>query len=70
MASDTDKLEPEKIMASGPVADRSELQEFAHTEPLEHEGLDSRWWSESTDGRCSESAALFAASHPAPLNVV
>ena len=28
------------------------------------------WWSESVDGRCSEGAALFAASQPAPLNVV
>ncbi len=70
MASDTDKLEPENNMAAGPVADSSEVQEFANTEPLEQEGLDSRWWSESTDGRCSESAALFAASQPAPLNVV
>ncbi len=32
--------------------------------------LDPDWWSESTDGCCSEDAALFAASQPAPLNVV
>ena len=28
------------------------------------------WWPESADGQCSQSAALFAASQPAPLNVV
>ena len=32
--------------------------------------LAPHWWSESTDGRCSEGAALFAASQPAPLSVV
>ena len=37
-------------------------------EPLDKR--DPRWWSESSDGRCSESAALFAASQPAPLSVV
>ena len=37
------------------------------------DALDDRdpdWWSESTDGRCSESAALFAESQPAPLTIV
>lgn len=34
------------------------------------DGLDPHWWSESIDGRCSEDAALFAASQPAPLSVV
>ena len=28
------------------------------------------WWPESADGQCSESAALFAASQPAPLSIV
>ncbi len=28
------------------------------------------WWSESVDGRCSQNAAMFAASQPAPLSVV
>lgn len=28
------------------------------------------WWAESDNGRCSEVAALFAASQPAPLSVV
>ena len=27
-------------------------------------------WSEATDGHCSQNAALFAASQPAPLSVV
>lgn len=31
---------------------------------------DPDWWSECTDGRCSETAALFAESQPAPLSVV
>ncbi len=37
-------------------------------EPPDKQG--SHWWSESTDGRCSEDAALFAASQPAPLSIV
>jgi len=37
-------------------------------EPRDRQGL--HWWSESADGRCSEDAALFAASQPAPLSVV
>jgi len=37
-------------------------------EPHDQQG--PHWWSESVDGRCSESAALFAASQPAPLSVV
>ena len=28
------------------------------------------WWPESADGQCSENAALFAASQPAPLSIV
>ena len=48
----------------------TEVQDFANTEVLERQEPDPRWWSESTDGRCSESAALFAASQPAPLTVV
>lgn len=27
-------------------------------------------WPEASDGKCSESAALFAASQPAPLTIV
>ena len=48
----------------------TEVQEFANTEVLERDSVDPQWWSESTDGRCSENAALFAASQPAPLTVV
>ena len=43
--------------------------DFAATEVLEPVAL-GEVWSESTDGRCSEDAALFAASQPAPLSVV
>ena len=49
--------------AQGPAS------EFPATQPLPQE-LDSDWWAESVDGRCSEHAALFAASQPAPLSVV
>ena len=44
--------------------------DFASTHPdyLPDEGSD--WWPESADGHCSEHAALFAASQPAPLSVV
>ncbi len=37
-------------------------------EPRDEQG--AHWWSESTDGRCSEDAALFAASQLTPLSVV
>jgi hypothetical protein len=55
---------------SDPAAE-SAHSEFAATQPAAApEDLEPDWWSESTDGRCSESAALFAASQPAPLSVV
>jgi len=44
--------------------------DFLPTRPVDDEGHASDWWPESADGQCSESAALFAASQPAPLNVV
>ncbi|MEO8545293.1 MAG: hypothetical protein ABI434_17045, partial [Burkholderiaceae bacterium] len=44
--------------------------DFAAAAPETWQQLESDWWSESVDGRCSESAALFAASQPAPLSVV
>lgn len=50
--------------------ERAHTQDFASTLSEEHVDLDARWWSESTDGCCSEDAALFAASQPAPLSVV
>ena len=47
-----------------------EQREFAATEPNGDPAAGTDWWSESTDGQCSESAALFAASQPAPLSIV
>lgn len=44
--------------------------DFAATAPEASQELEPDWWFESTDGRCSESAALFAASQPAALSVV
>lgn len=43
---------------------------FPPTEIDEEGSNGNDWWSESADGRCSESAALFAASQPAPLSIV
>jgi hypothetical protein len=40
--------------------------EFAATQPFD----DDARWPESIDGQCSEHAALFAASQPAPLTIV
>jgi hypothetical protein len=48
----------------------TQAPDFANTEVLERDKSDQQLWAESTDGRCSESAALFAASQPAPLTVV
>jgi len=48
----------------------AERRAFAPTEISEDPDVAPDWWSESTDGQCSVSAALFAASQPAPLNVV
>ncbi len=48
----------------------TQAPDFANTEVLERDKPDQQLWAESTDGRCSESAALFAASQPAPLTVV
>ena len=45
-------------------------QEFVPTEIDADAANATDWWSESTDGQCSESAALFAASQPAPLSIV
>jgi hypothetical protein len=82
MTSNTDKQDHEPAAATPaatqaptgsteqPEFAHTEVQDFANTEVQEREQLDPQWWSESTDGRCSEDAALFAASQPAPLNVV
>ncbi len=45
-------------------------QGFVPTQIDEDPEISNDWWSESTDGQCSEHAALFAASQPAPLSIV
>jgi hypothetical protein len=47
-----------------------EAPEFAATQMDETPEIETSWWAEATDGQCSESAALFAASQPAPLSIV
>ena len=47
-----------------------QTQEFVSTQIDENAENSTDWWSESTDGQCSENAALFAASQPAPLSIV
>ena len=44
--------------------------EFEPTQTEERNQSLTDLWSESTDGQCSQNAALFAASQPAPLTVV
>lgn len=76
---DTQQLDPAEArpVASGsqPAATQAPLPEqnatdFANTELLEGTERDSTVWAEAADGRCSEDAALFAASQPAPLSIV
>ena len=43
---------------------------FASTLADENAVDGNDWWPESSDGQCSENAALFAASQPAPLSIV
>ena len=46
-------------------------EQFAETQQMEDDlDVETSWWAEATDGQCSESAALFAASQPAPLSIV
>jgi hypothetical protein len=45
-------------------------QPFAPTQIDDDAEHANDWWPESADGQCSESAALFAASQPAPLSIV
>ena len=51
-------------------ANEADKRAFAPTEITEDPNVAANWWSECTDGQCSETAALFAASQPAPLSVV
>ena len=55
---------------SDPQHQEAAQSDFAPTRPDESEAQSSGWWTESADGQCSENAALFAASQPAPLSVV
>ena len=50
--------------------DAAAPREFAPTQMDENAENANDWWSESADGQCSENAALFAASQPAPLSIV
>jgi len=66
MAQENTGIEPQ----AGATAQDAGQADFAPTQPETAQDIDPDWWSESTDGRCSESAALFAASQPAPLSIV
>jgi hypothetical protein len=57
------------------AADRAQpgeatAQPFAPVQIDDNSERANDWWPESADGQCSASAALFAASQPAPLSVV
>ena len=60
---------PQTASQQASLPDQSE-DDFASTELHERAELDSDVWAEAADGRCSEDAALFAASQPAPLSIV
>jgi len=62
--------EPQPAAAADDAHDEAAPSDFALTRPEGEQNDDTQWWPESADGQCSESAALFAASQPAPLNVV
>lgn len=76
---DTQQLDPAAARPASagrqPAATQAPLSEqgetdFANTELQERAERDSPVWAEAADGRCSEDAAVFAASQPAPLNIV
>ena len=56
--------------ASGADDQHEPQSDFQPTQSDSLEPGAPEWWPESADGQCSQSAALFAASQPAPLNVV
>ena len=62
--------EPQLAQADVPAQHDAAHSDFAATRPQEGADDTGDWWPESADGQCSRSAALFAASQPAPLNVV
>ena len=57
------------LQSSDPAAHASDNTAKASGPDALHD-RDPHWWSESTDGRCSQTAAQFAASQPAPLTIV
>jgi len=58
-----------RATATDADAAQETASEFPATVPLPDD-LEPGVWAESSDGRCSEHAALFAASQPAPLSIV
>ncbi len=62
--------EPQPAQADEHATGDAAHSDFAATRPDEGAGNAGDWWPESADGQCSQSAALFAASQPAPLSVV
>jgi hypothetical protein len=76
---DTQQLEPrgepahDAATPAASVDNQTETpdgNDFAHTELQPRQDLDPRLWSEAADGQCSEDAAQFAVSQPAPLSIV
>ncbi|MCY7307265.1 MAG: hypothetical protein LH632_14180 [Rhodoferax sp.] len=61
---------PAKAADAAIEQDTQPHSEFAPTLTGAPDSVSPDWWPESSDGHCSERAALFAASQPAPLNVV
>ena len=59
----------DRISRADADAAQETASEFPATVPLPDD-LEPGVWAESSDGRCSEHAALFAASQPAPLSIV
>jgi hypothetical protein len=67
--------DPDPRVQTPAAADASKMgeasaQPFAPTQIDDNPQHANDWWPESADGQCSEIAALFAASQPAPLSIV
>lgn len=77
---DTQQLEPQAVQAAAPssaaqpadagTSDTLDEDGFPATRLQPRDDADPRWWAEAADGRCSDEAAQFAASQPAPLSIV
>ena len=61
---------PARDLAEADQPGQAAVQPFAPTQIDDHPEHADDWWPESADGQCSENAALFAASQPAPLSIV